>query len=75
MLESGRPLVYLDSAATSQKPRQVLQAMDDYYARLNANVHRGVHTLRSGAGKEVVAGLGEKVETGGWQEQEVGALV
>ncbi len=41
----GRPLVYLDSAATSQKPAQVLAAMDDYYTRHNANVHRGVHTL------------------------------
>jgi cysteine desulfurase/selenocysteine lyase len=41
----GKPLVYLDSAATSQKPQQVLAAMDDYYRRHNANVHRGVHTL------------------------------
>lgn len=40
-----RPLVYLDSAATSQKPLQVLDAVDDYYRTVNSNVHRGVHTL------------------------------
>jgi cysteine desulfurase/selenocysteine lyase len=39
------PLVYLDSAATSQKPRAVTEAVDLYYATRNANVHRGVHTL------------------------------
>ena len=42
---SGAPLVYLDNAASSQKPVAVIQAMDDYYRRYNANVHRGVHTL------------------------------
>ena len=41
----GHPLVYLDSAATSQKPVQVLDAIDHYYRTSNANVHRGVHTL------------------------------
>ena len=41
----GKPLVYLDNAATSQKPEVVLQAMDDYYRHYNANIHRGVHTL------------------------------
>jgi cysteine desulfurase / selenocysteine lyase len=41
----GKPLVYLDNAATSQKPEAVIQAMDDYYRRYNANIHRGVHTL------------------------------
>ncbi len=39
------PLIYLDSAATSQKPIQVIQAMDDYYRQNNANIHRGIHTL------------------------------
>lgn len=41
----GKPLVYLDNAASSQKPESVIQAMDDYYRQTNANVHRGVHTL------------------------------
>ena len=41
----GKPLVYLDNAATSQKPRQVLDAERTYYETMNANVHRGVHTL------------------------------
>jgi len=41
----GVPLVYLDSTATSQKPVSVLRAMDDYYRRTNANIHRGIHTL------------------------------
>jgi cysteine desulfurase/selenocysteine lyase len=40
-----KPLIYLDNAATSQKPLAVLQAMDDYYRLHNANVHRGVHRL------------------------------
>lgn len=42
---NGHPLVYLDSAATSQKPIPVIEALDDYYRRYNSNVHRGVHTL------------------------------
>jgi len=41
----GVPLVYLDSAASSQKPAQVIDAMDAYYRSSNANIHRGVHTL------------------------------
>ena len=44
-LVHGRPLVYLDNAATAQKPRAVLDALARYYARDNANVHRGVHAL------------------------------
>ncbi len=42
---NGRELVYLDSAATSQKPLGVLEAISDYYTHANANVHRGVHVL------------------------------
>jgi cysteine desulfurase/selenocysteine lyase len=41
----GKPIVYLDSAATSQKPLSVLDAMDDYYRTINSNVHRGVYMI------------------------------
>ncbi len=41
----GVPLIYMDSAATSQKPSAVIEAMNDYYRSSNANVHRGIHTL------------------------------
>ncbi len=41
----GHPLVYLDNAATSQKPRAVLEALVEFYSRTNANIHRGIHTL------------------------------
>jgi cysteine desulfurase/selenocysteine lyase len=41
----GQPLIYFDNAATSQKPRQVIQALVNYYERDNANVHRGIHEL------------------------------
>ncbi len=44
---NGKRLAYLDSTATSQKPVQVLNVLDDYYKRYNSNVHRGVHTLGS----------------------------
>jgi cysteine desulfurase / selenocysteine lyase len=46
---NGWPLVYLDSAATTQKPVQVLDAVDDFYRTKNANVHRGAHTLSAEA--------------------------
>jgi len=42
---NGHPLVYLDNAATSQKPRQVIEALVRYYEEFNSNVHRGAHTL------------------------------
>ncbi len=48
----GRPLVYLDSAATSQKPQVVIDAINEYYAEQNANVHRGVHYLSQLATRE-----------------------
>jgi len=44
-IRPGVPVVYLDSTATSQKPVAVIEAMDDFYRRSNANIHRGVHTL------------------------------
>jgi cysteine desulfurase/selenocysteine lyase len=42
---NGKPLVYLDNAATSQKPQQVIDCIVDYYSNYNANIHRGVHAL------------------------------
>jgi cysteine desulfurase / selenocysteine lyase len=48
----GHPLVYLDNAATTQKPRQVIEAITRYYERDNANIHRGVHTLSQRATDE-----------------------
>jgi len=42
---NGKPLVYFDNAATSQKPKVVIDAIVDYYSNYNANIHRGVHTL------------------------------
>ncbi|MGZ3687067.1 MAG: aminotransferase class V-fold PLP-dependent enzyme, partial [Bdellovibrionota bacterium] len=41
----GKPLVYLDNAATTQKPRAVIDALVNYYSAINSNVHRGVHLL------------------------------
>lgn len=42
---NGNPLIYFDNAATSQKPKIVLDAIDNYYEKFNANVHRGIHTI------------------------------
>ena len=41
----GKPLVYLDTAASAQRPRPVLEALDGFYRTRNSNIHRGVHTL------------------------------
>lgn len=42
---NGNPLIYMDNAATSQKPKIVLEAIENYYEKFNANVHRGIHTI------------------------------
>lgn len=42
---NGNPLIYFDNAATTQKPRRVIEAISDYYKNYNANIHRGIHTL------------------------------
>ena len=55
----GRPLVYLDNAATSQKPRAVIERLVRYYTTENANVHRGVYDLSERATAEYESGAGE----------------
>src|SRR5207248_9174994 len=61
-VHDGQKLVYLDNAATSQKPRQVLDALNEYYERYNANVHRGVHVLAEEA-TALYEGARDKVAT------------
>ncbi|MGL4552269.1 MAG: aminotransferase class V-fold PLP-dependent enzyme, partial [Gemmataceae bacterium] len=55
----GKPLVYLDNAATTQKPRAVLEAMDRYYTQDNANIHRAVHQLSERATRSYEAVRGK----------------
>lgn len=50
-LVNGKPLVYLDNAATNQKPKRVIDALTKYYEKDNANIHRGIHTLAERATK------------------------
>lgn len=57
---NGRPIVYLDNAATSQKPACVIKALKDYYESYNANIHRGIHTLSEEA-TEAYESVREKV--------------
>ncbi len=59
---NDEPLVYLDNAATTQKPEQVLEAILSYYEKDNANVHRGVHTLAERATR-AYEGAREKVRS------------
>lgn len=51
---NGKRLVYLDNAATSQKPKQVLDAIDDYYRNYNANIHRGIYKIAEKATEKYV---------------------
>lgn len=59
---NGKPLVYLDNAATSQKPISVLKSISEYYETINANVHRGIHTL-SQLATEKMEDARKKVQT------------
>ncbi|CAM3322967.1 aminotransferase class V-fold PLP-dependent enzyme [Aequorivita lipolytica] len=59
---NGYPLVYLDNAATSQKPQQVIDSIVDYYSNYNANIHRGVHTLSQEA-TDAYEGARQKIQT------------
>ena len=61
LLVRGKPLVYLDNAATTQKPRAVIDAVRTYYETQNANIHRGVHTL-SELGTKLFEGARVKVQ-------------
>ncbi|MAW15665.1 MAG: cysteine desulfurase CsdA [Flavobacteriaceae bacterium] len=58
---NGQPLVYLDNAATSQTPNQVINVITDYYTRLNSNIHRGVHKLSQEA-TEAYEGARKKIQ-------------
>jgi len=71
-IRGGQPLIYLDSANTSQKPRQVLDAMTEFYERHNANIHRASHQLGEEA-TEAYEGARIKVGEfiGAWDETEV----
>ncbi len=60
LVENGQPLIYLDSGATSQKPKSVIEALENYYREENANVHRGVYGLSERA-TEKYEGAREKV--------------
>ena len=62
-VRDGQPLVYLDSANTSQKPRQVIERLDDFYERHNANIHRASHQL----GEEATAAYeGARIKAAGF---------
>ena len=59
---NGKPLVYFDNGATTQKPKPVIDAIVKYYSEQNANIHRGVHTLSSRIRREAT---GKRHDSGG----------
>lgn len=65
---NGRQLVYLDNAATSQKPQQVIDSIVDYYSNYNANIHRGVHALSQEA-TDVYEASRKKITNAFWDCQ------
>jgi len=67
----GHPIVYVDSAATSQKPRAVIDAMTTYYETINANVHRGVYRIAEEATRQMEAARGAVADFIGGQRDEV----
>src|SRR5258706_599281 len=71
---NGKRLVYLDSAATAQKPQAVLDALDDYYTQHNANVHRGVYTLAEEATAAYALALAAAAPAAPPLPRDVGAL-
>ena len=72
-LPNGLPLVYLDNAATTQKPRQVIEKVVECYENYNANVHRGIHSLGDRVTTELEAAREKVREFVG--AREVGGLV
>lgn len=68
---NGKPLIYLDNAATSQKPKQVLNALNTYYSTMNANAHRGLYDLglkASHALEESHVAMGRFIGASDWRE-------
>jgi cysteine desulfurase / selenocysteine lyase len=60
---NGKDLVYLDNAATNQKPQRVIDALIEYYTGYNANIHRGIHTLAEKATKAFEATRARQLKT------------
>ena len=66
----GKPLIYFDNAATSQKPRAVIDALVHYYEHDNANVHRGIHELSSARPGRFIARRGAIAQFVGREESQ-----